>query len=373
MILLGENLKKLRKKNDLTQEQLAEVLGVSPQAVSRWESEATYPDITMLPTIANYFDVSLDELIGMEKIKDEKNIAEIVEKAKINFTNGYIDKNIDMLDPAVRRYPKNYQLLSLYAYSLAFCIEKNGQRLTDEEIKQNTSEAIKVSERILEGCTDTELRFVTIKELSFYYNKVGNTEKAIELAESLPDLWSCSTTILGEFYSGEKKKRHLQYSILNFTEAMWISICSLSDPNYETDDITTEERIDMIGKCINIFETIFEKDDFYFYSTRISDMYRYAAAMDMLIDRHNDALSHLESAAKYAVMYDTLPLKWTYTSLLINGLEFNSGNTAKNFTFTKCDELYDKLQSDRYDAIRTEKRFTDILEKISKYRTSDPN
>ncbi len=52
-IRIGENLRKLRTKNELTQEQLAEVLGVSPQAISRWENNSTYPDITMLPSIAN--------------------------------------------------------------------------------------------------------------------------------------------------------------------------------------------------------------------------------------------------------------------------------------------------------------------------------
>lgn len=53
---LGENLKKFRLQRELTQEQLADVLGVSAQAVSRWENGTTYPDITLLPTIASYFE-----------------------------------------------------------------------------------------------------------------------------------------------------------------------------------------------------------------------------------------------------------------------------------------------------------------------------
>lgn len=59
---LGENLKKFRLQRELTQEQLADVLGVSAQAVSRWENGTTYPDITLLPTIASYFEITLDEL-----------------------------------------------------------------------------------------------------------------------------------------------------------------------------------------------------------------------------------------------------------------------------------------------------------------------
>jgi transcriptional regulator with XRE-family HTH domain len=53
-INIGENLKRLRLQKEFTQEQLAEVFGVSPQAVSRWENNTAYPDITMLPGIAIY-------------------------------------------------------------------------------------------------------------------------------------------------------------------------------------------------------------------------------------------------------------------------------------------------------------------------------
>ena len=57
-VKIGENLKKLRIKNELTQEKLAEIFDVSPQAISRWENNSTYPDITMLPVIANYYNIS---------------------------------------------------------------------------------------------------------------------------------------------------------------------------------------------------------------------------------------------------------------------------------------------------------------------------
>lgn len=64
---IGENLKIYRSKKQVTQEQLAYEFGVSPQAVSRWETGATYPDITLLPVIAKYFAVTVDELLGVVK------------------------------------------------------------------------------------------------------------------------------------------------------------------------------------------------------------------------------------------------------------------------------------------------------------------
>ncbi len=63
----AEIFKSMRKERRLTQEQVAESLGVSPQAISRWETAASLPDIALLPSIASYFDTSADALLGIRK------------------------------------------------------------------------------------------------------------------------------------------------------------------------------------------------------------------------------------------------------------------------------------------------------------------
>ena len=65
-ILIGENIKRLRTVRNLTQEQLAEALNVSSVAVSKWERGDTMPDISMLPRLAYYFRVSIDELMSYD-------------------------------------------------------------------------------------------------------------------------------------------------------------------------------------------------------------------------------------------------------------------------------------------------------------------
>ena len=62
---LGSNIASLRKQNNITQEALAQKLGVTNQAVSKWESDICCPDVTLLPKIADIFDVSIDALIGL--------------------------------------------------------------------------------------------------------------------------------------------------------------------------------------------------------------------------------------------------------------------------------------------------------------------
>lgn len=63
-IKINEQILFLRKERGITQEQLSSTLGVSNQAVSKWESGQCCPDITLLPDIAKYFDISVDELLG---------------------------------------------------------------------------------------------------------------------------------------------------------------------------------------------------------------------------------------------------------------------------------------------------------------------
>lgn len=74
MLKMGEILRTLRREKNLTQEELAEVLGVSPQAVSRWENDVSLPDITLLPGLADFFDVTLDELMGREVQRRKQQI-----------------------------------------------------------------------------------------------------------------------------------------------------------------------------------------------------------------------------------------------------------------------------------------------------------
>ncbi|MBO5256285.1 MAG: helix-turn-helix transcriptional regulator, partial [Clostridia bacterium] len=71
---IGETIRKLRRARDITQEDLAELLHITPQAVSRWETDATMPDVTSLIGLARVFDCSTDDLLGLNNIKKDERI-----------------------------------------------------------------------------------------------------------------------------------------------------------------------------------------------------------------------------------------------------------------------------------------------------------
>ena len=77
-LTIGKIIKDLRTKRGMSQEKLAEHLNMAPQSVSKWERGEAYPDITTLIPLAEFFDVSLDVLMGRDQEKNEMKIQEIL-------------------------------------------------------------------------------------------------------------------------------------------------------------------------------------------------------------------------------------------------------------------------------------------------------
>ncbi|MCL2013861.1 MAG: helix-turn-helix domain-containing protein, partial [Oscillospiraceae bacterium] len=107
MLHIAENLKALRKKKDLTQEEAAEILGVSPQSVSKWERGDTMPDITLLPALANLYKVSVDTLIGMDKINDHQARSNIFITAHNHIRKGDINTAAEVFSDALKTFPND--------------------------------------------------------------------------------------------------------------------------------------------------------------------------------------------------------------------------------------------------------------------------
>ena len=105
---IGETIKRMRKEKEITQEEFAQVLGVSCQSVSRWENGLCYPDIELVPTIASFFDVSTDKLMGVDEITEMENVEKYLERFQLSISRGEIDKCIAVAREGVGEYPNNY-------------------------------------------------------------------------------------------------------------------------------------------------------------------------------------------------------------------------------------------------------------------------
>jgi len=189
-VKIGEKIKELRKKADVTQERFAEYLGVTAQAVSKWEVESGYPDIELLPSIANFFNITIDELMCFDILKNQEKINEILRQIYIHWFKGTA---VEFLRNAVQEFPNNYELL----YHLANVLKSDGNN--DEERLKNVHESISICKRILEDCrNDESLRFRSLQSLAYSYNQIGDKEKAIETANKLPSKYNSRESVLEE-------------------------------------------------------------------------------------------------------------------------------------------------------------------------------
>mgnify|MGYP000232248047 FL=1 len=178
---LSENLKKYRIIKNLTQEDVAEYLGITAQSVSKWERGESYPDITFLPALANIFETSIDLLIGMDTIRAEETRLNIHNKAVAYQRHGDYDAAEKTYRDALLIYPNKPGMLLGLASTLA--------------LKGNVNEAIELMERGLPLSINEKQKSTMRATLCFLYLRAGQEEKANRLASELPHTRECREVI----------------------------------------------------------------------------------------------------------------------------------------------------------------------------------
>lgn len=180
-INIGENIKRLRKSRDITQEQFAELIGVSNVAVSKWERSETYPDIALLPDIAGFFAVTIDELMGYNKSICDADIESIISEYWQMRTNGLFEKATGLIIKAREQYPMDYRIMSVYMHDFV------GGKIADKELLiKNKHELLRICDVILNGCTIETIRLEAINIKAQILHASGQTEKALELLSQFP-------------------------------------------------------------------------------------------------------------------------------------------------------------------------------------------
>ncbi len=184
-INLGNKIREFRKKKGITQEALAAVLSVSPQAVSKWESNLTYPDMATVPAIARYFGVSLDTLFDYNVAEIQEKVDKIKEEAAKYF-NSDPKRYAQTMKDALKIYPNHEDLL----YGLV-----NVYSCFDPEIDGDDyfGDMLESANQLFAECTDYMTICWTKLRLAQAYQKRGEYDKAKELFEALPNFCDIPT------------------------------------------------------------------------------------------------------------------------------------------------------------------------------------
>jgi len=230
----GEKMKSLRKKRNLTQEQLAEIFNVSFQAVSKWETNAATPDISMFPIISNFYGVTTDELLGVDVSRTNEIVKEICEKADNLFNERKYLEALPTLRKAVIDYPAKEELQYRLARALSGYVRDNNEKDDDRD------EAISIYMKILDTSANAEMRSKVLREL-VYAHYPHDIPTAKTFLKQLAPFDVCYEYILScsNLFEGQELADFLKSNIALFGNA--ILVCLEYFTNYNPLIITEEQ------------------------------------------------------------------------------------------------------------------------------------
>lgn len=318
---LGEKIRFLRKRDGKTQEDLAKALGITCQAVSRWESNAAYPDIELIPAIAHYFDISIDELFGYTSDRERKIDGIIAQADAYGIPGRSDDEDIDaclsLLREGLAEFPQNERLrikLVEILSNAGWRRHKEWLYYDDEGYHQHDYErhikntywieAIKICENLISTSTDNTIVSEAITQLVLLYRNFGETEKAVACANRMPSLRYSREILLCRATDGKEQARYIGEALLDLTlnfSGQLVQGLINNRHYYETD-----MPIDKIKGLISLFYLICDDGNLGCYHSSVCSLYLYLSRIQWERGYCDDAFNSLDEALNHARAFDAL-------------------------------------------------------------------
>lgn len=295
---IGQKIKELRKKNDLTQEKLADFLGVTYQSVSKWECGTTTPDIALIVPIARLLHVSTDELLGMKLAEQDERKA-YFDSEYFQFWKKDHEKDLEIARQAAMEYPGDCRYLYWLAsdewyvgYSMKYCG-------TDMEEELITS-SIRHYEMVLENCEDAEIRNHTIFGLVYAYKSIKRYDEAKKYAQMYPDEpESCRDDVLVQCLQGKE----LEIQCKKIIKKSLMKLCGSLSQLWEYRDVPCEDAMDAEESVI---KAVIADGNYQHFHITLSMIYEERAKIAMSKGNQADAIKALSAAMKHAVEFDSM-------------------------------------------------------------------
>ena len=299
---IGEKIKELRKRDGRKQEDLANALGVTPQAISRWESNVCYPDMNLIPAIANYFHVSIDLLFGYSNDR-EVRIKECTNKVNRFFiendmTTSDVTHIIEMLRSSLNEFPEEPELLRLLAMSLS----AQGQKESEKPNKY-LAEAADIYEVLLKENSSVICQLLDI------YTTMGDYEKAEKKAQEQPSIQICREILLASAYQdknaafeGKKGKQYQGEAILSLLHELKMIITRAVARNDKLHN--SKEGLAILAAVRNLYEAIFGGEGFGKFHSDMCMLDLSCARIAGQIKEYDQVYSYFDSAYKHYIEHE---------------------------------------------------------------------
>jgi len=321
-IRLGDNIKTFRKERKMTQEQLAEALGVTVGAVYKWESKASMPEIRLLLELADLFGTSVDALLGYEL--QSNSVDDVQERIQDYLRHKDFASAISEAEKALLRYPNSFRIVRC-------CYDIFLRKGVETGDRQSLLRAIELMERaipLLGQNSDPEISEFTIRsDIAICYIKLGQTEKGLEILKK-SNTGGINSSLIGITHTmpGSFDKSEAELYLTKSFGNCFVNIirCMTGCINYHIQLNNPAAALDASLWLIDFLSSIRNDEPVICYLDKLLSFYYAASAMLCdILKRSGDCEEYLKTAYRIATAFDAAP---DYT---VRAMRFSMGDPEK--------------------------------------------
>ncbi len=298
---IGTTIKRLRKEKDLTQEQLAEYLGISAQAISGWECDKCAPDVYQISVLAQIFNVSADVILEINANSIEIEIQNFLKRYDELGNSGDGIEKFELTKEMYKKYPSDFRVIEKYILELFYDPHHKEEPFGETVHKAQIQ---KLCEIVIRDCTIQQIRYTAYDILSVIYINSGDINKAKEICSYFPNSYfDTESELLEQLYcrtDGKMYTSKMRENILDVTEHLVNKLRNLA--TFGTNDKL--HRIAIYKKCIEILNIIYDGEDSGFMLYHKGNINCLIAKALFDLEDHEAGLHYMQEGFKYCSKYD---------------------------------------------------------------------
>ena len=341
---LGAKIKQLRQSRGMTQEQVAQKLNVSNQTVSKWETGAACPDLSLIVPIARLFGVTTDELFDFSAVADKLRLEELQKQYDETFKTGNIQDRLEISKRAVKEFPSDMEWLDRYGWDI-WCDATD--RLNGEEFATAREKAISIFKTVIEQTNVDEVKCDSINGICQCLCNAGRKTEALAYVDKFPDIkpiLKLKQEIYLNCLEGDEEKREKQRHIYTMLSDLLRYLCW----QYSFD----EDQPVLLDTAISLTKLFFPDGNYFDEAYGLAHLYLRKAKHRADDKKSEEAEECFKEAFKCAREYDGITGKYTYTAPLFNLVSFDTNDMCITGTTTLTEDLKNMLELPYYAVLK---------------------
>lgn len=369
---MGQIIRRLRKERNLTQEELAEQLGVTFQAVSKWENNTGMPDISQVVPIAHVFGVSTDVLFGTFGTNDTEEVWKIINNAQAllsrPLTSESLFKRYLAVKEGLKLYPNNTILLMhCLETGIALSYPENEELYDAEHAEDIYKECIRYADLVTSYSKNISDVLRAHMIMVILHSAYGNFEKAWFHAEQFPYRADFNNHVMYAYYAHWKKDyrreaQSCQYGFVHYLEGM-LNINVKLAKSYMLQE-KYKDAASVLETSLELIQCIFKDNEVLppIHHREHGDLYALLAEIYLKDGDPDKALSYLEKMVNYdlndyATIDSNTKTKTPLLNLIPHGLYHKRIDRHQN--------LVTKLTDPRFESLKTNERYQILINLVN--------